>query len=228
VTAKHISPFPGSQLLSGWRERLLAMALKVPFVRYAWLYREHLRKSGWAASARANAPVDGNERPLPWYTYSALSFLEPRLHDDMEVFEYGAGHSTLWWATHVRHVCSVESDPTWVERLRSRLPVNTELRHEALNNGYANSALHRGRRFDVVVIDGYERNDCARAATSALKDDGVIVWDNAEREDEYADGFAHVGDLGFRRLDFDGMGPLNGYGWRTTVFYRPGANCLGL
>jgi precorrin-6B methylase 2 len=220
--------FPRSRRPGGWRDRLLAAALKLPFVRYAWLYRLYLRSSGWAASARANAPVDGDEHPIPWYTYPALAFLEPRLRNDMEVFEYGAGHSTLWWAARVGHVCSVESDAKWIGRLRSRLPINTELRHEALNNGYAHSALHRGRRFDLIVIDGYERNDCARAATSALKDDGVIIWDNAEREQEYADGFAHLGGLGFRRLDFDGMGPLNGYGWRTSFFYRPGANCLGL
>lgn len=208
--------------------RLCAAALRLPFVRYAWLYKEHLRVSGWAASARANAPVDRDRRPIAWYTYSALAFLEPRLRDDMEVFEYGAGNSTLWWAARVGYVCSVESDPAWVERLRPQLPVNTQVLHEDLRAGYADSALHRGRRFDVIVIDGYLRNDCARECPSALKEGGVIVWDNTEREQDYAEGFGQLRDLGFRRLDFDGLGPLNGYGWRTTVFYRPGANCLGL
>ena len=247
MSAKNTSVPTGPQVPGRWGDRLRAAplkqpfvryaslyhrlcdtALKLPFVRYGWLYREHLRASGWAASARANAPVDRDRRPVAWYTYAGLAFLEPRLRDDMEVFEYGAGHSTLWWAARVGHVCSVESELAWVDRLRPQLPANTELRHEGLHAGYAESALHRGRRFDVVVIDGYVRNDCARACPSVLKEDGVIVWDNTEREQDYADGFGHLRGLGFRRLDFDGLGPLNGYGWRTTVFYRPGANCLGV
>lgn len=194
--------------------------------RYFWLYREYLQASGWAASAHAHAPVDRDGRPVPWYTYAALAFLEPRLRADLEVFEYGAGHSTLWWAARVGHVCSVENDLAWTEHLRPRLPVNTELRYESSSATYTASAQHRSRRFDIVVIDGSDRNECARACQNTLKDDGVIVWDNTDREQEYAEGFRHLREVGFRRLDFEGLGPLGGCGWRTTVFYKPHANCL--
>jgi len=172
--------------------------------------------------------VDRNGAPVAWYTYAALSFLEPRLRADLEVFEYGSGHSTLWWAERVAHVCSVESEIGWVEHLRPQLPANTELRHESPGSPYVRSPLDRGRRFDVIVIDGFDRNECARVCPDVLTDDGVIVWDNADREREYADGFDHLRARGFARLDFDGLGPLNGYGWRTTVFYRRAANWLGI
>ena len=201
---------------------------RVPTLRYLMLYRGYLRESGWHASARMGAPVDADGHPVPWYTYAALAFLEPRLGAEMEVFEYGAGHSTLWWAARVSHVCSVESDMAWIERLRPRLPDNVDVRHEARSAPYAASAKQRGRRFDVIVIDGLARNECARDCLEVLKDDGVIVWDNAERERDYRDGLRHLEANGLRRIDFDGLGPLNGYAWRTTIFYRPMANCLGL
>jgi hypothetical protein len=108
----------------GWRIALLAFALKtVPPLRYLWLRRTFLKKSGFVASAWANVPVDAAGRPLAWYTYAALHFLEPRLKPEMRVFEFGAGHSTLWWAARVATVRSIESDPAWVEKLRPKLPV---------------------------------------------------------------------------------------------------------
>lgn len=173
--------------------------------------------------------MDREGLPIAWYTYSALAFIEPRLSSDMTVFEFGAGHSTLWWATRVDHVSSVESDLAWVDRLRSRLPSNTDVRHESAGStAYARSASAREERFSIIVIDGAVRNQCAFECISALAADGIVIWDNADREALYADGFRHLTDNGFRRLDFDGLGPLNGYGWRTTIFYRPNANCLGI
>jgi len=229
MTVERIPGLPGEPVAGGLRDRVIAAWLeRAAFPRYLWLSREYLKTSGWGASAKVHAPVDRDGRPVAWFTYAALAFLEPRLSTDLEVFEYGAGHSTLWWAARVGHVCSAESEPAWVEHLRPKLPANTELRHEPSRAAYVGSALQRGRRFDIVVIDGLHRNVCARASLDALKDDGVIVWDNADREQEYAKGFEHLIRLGFRRLDFDGMGPLNAYGWRTTVFYRPNANCLGI
>lgn len=219
------------QVPHGWRFKLLAFSLRrLPALRWVLLHRAFLKDSGWAASARANAPVDRHGRPVAWYTYSALHFLEPRLRPDMEVFEFGAGHSTLWWADRVKFVCAVESDPTWTHVLGKRLPGNTDLRYEPLqlDGAYCRSALDRGRRFDLIVIDGFDRNNCARHCLPVLKDDGVIVWDNAERPDARTDGLGFLADRGFRRIEFAGVGPLNGYGWTTAVLYRPQANCLGI
>jgi hypothetical protein len=80
--------------------------------------------------------------------------------------------------------------------------------------------------FDIVVIDGRDRVSCARNSLGALKPDGVIVWDNADRE-EYRPGYQFLESNGFRRLDFAGLGPLNAYQSTTAVFYRD-SNCLGI
>ena len=213
------------------RIRLLGWALKRFWgLRYVLLRRGFLKDSGWVLSMRRNEPVDAEGRPLAWYTYSALHFLEPRVRRDMDVFEFGAGNTTLWWAQRVRHVCSVESDEGWVARLLPRLPDNVDLTHvpATVDGPYARSVLAQARLFDVVAIDGYDRNNCARQCLPALKADGVIIWDNADWLERFAAGFKVLEAEGFERLEFAGIGPLNGYGWSTAVFYRPAANCLGL
>jgi hypothetical protein len=211
------------------RIRMLGIALKyVPVLRYVLLRRAFLKSSGFVASAWANAPVDAEGRPLAWYTYAALAFLEERIRPDMDVFEYGAGNSTLWWGERARTVTSVESSRAWAEHLRPVLPANAELLVvEGDERRYAAACRVTGRRYDVVVVDGIARNACVAEAVGALSDDGVVVWDNTERGELYREGFDVLEAAGFRRIDFGGIGPLNGYGTITTVFYRR-ANCLGI
>jgi len=148
----------------------------------------------------------------------------------MAVFEYGSGHSTLWWARHVGHVTAVESDHTWVARLTPRLPPNVDLRYAAAGASadYATASIDSGRRYDVIVIDGEDRSACALACLPALKDDGVVVWDNSDWFALWADGLGHLEASGFRRIDLRGLGPLNWREWTTSIFYRPGRNCLGI
>jgi hypothetical protein len=175
-----------------------------------------------------NAPVESDGKPLPWYTYSFIHFLEGRIRPDMSVFEYGSGYSTLWWASHVKHIAAVENNLHWIESLTPRLPPNADLRFEASDptGRYARSATDRGRRFDVLVIDGVERNECAYACLPALKDDGVIIWDNSDWTSFWSEGLKYLEESGFRRIDFRGIGPLPSRPWTTSVFYQPGNNCF--
>lgn len=180
-----------------------------------------LRRAGWFRSRREGFPVDAEGRPLPWLTYPAIRFLAPRIRSDFAVFEFGAGGSTLWWAERVARVVAVEHNPVWLDVVRQRAPGNaTVLFAEA--EGYPGAA--RGGLWDVVVVDGICRTDCARQSLEALTPAGVVVWDNT---DEDGDGYALLESRGFRRLDFWGLGPLLPFEWSTSIFYRPD-NCLGI
>lgn len=186
----------------------------------------YLRTSGWLQSRRDKSAVDPAGKPLPWFTYPSIQFLDGRIKPAMQVFEYGSGASTLWWASRVSAVAACEYDAAWYQRLAGIVPGNVRLIHAPDPSTYAQQILADGRRFDVVVIDGEVRNQCAHACVGALKPGGAIVWDNAERA-EYQEGFDFLAGENFRRLDFDGLGPINVYGWRTSVFYRSD-NCLGI
>lgn len=62
----------------------------------------------------------------------------------------------------------------------------------------------------------------------ALKDHGVVVFDNSDWTHLFQDGMSLLERAGFKRLDFFGFGPINTYSWMTTVFYRPGNNVLDI
>ena len=182
-----------------------------------------LRESGWLESYRRRIPTSSNG-PLPWFTYAAIAFLEPRINTAMNVFEYGAGFSTLWWSKRVNAVVSCESDPAWFSRMQSQCPPNVRLFCEARGERYWRMAS--SFRSDIIVIDGRDRVECAKACLPGLTADGVIVWDNSDRP-RYEEGFQLLSREGFRRLDFTGLGPVNFTPWMTSIFYRS-SNCLGI
>jgi hypothetical protein len=187
----------------------------------------YLRDSGWLRSRSLGAPRDAQGRPVPWITYPSLFFLEPRVRADMSVFEFGSGSSTLWWASRVRRVVSCEHDQAWFEQVRSTVPASVDIRHVGLEEQrYSREILQYRNEFDIVVIDGRDRINCARNVLTALKEDGIVLWDNSDR-DEYRAGYEFLEQNGFRRIDFTGLGPLNVYQWTTSIFYRD-RNCLGL
>lgn len=182
-----------------------------------------LQASGWLESYRRKVPVS-KDGPLPWFTYAAIAFLQGRIGPDLTVFEYGAGYSTLWWASRVARVASCENDRAWYERMLTQCPANVTLFHEPRGESYWRKAAELSS--DVIVIDGRDRVECAKACLPGLRQGGVIVWDNSDR-DRYTKGFDYLKGEGFRRLDFYGMGPVNFTPWLTSVFYRPD-NCLGI
>lgn len=91
------------------------------------LQRLFLQPSGWARSQAEQAPVRATGEALPWFTYGAIEFLQRVVRRTDQVFEYGAGYSTLWWQDQVQRVCSVEHDLQWCDRLRPRLKPHADL-----------------------------------------------------------------------------------------------------
>jgi predicted O-methyltransferase YrrM len=144
------------------------------------------------------------------------------------VFEYGSGFSTIWWASRTSRIVSVEHNERWYEEIRSKLPGNATALFRALEYGgdYHRAILDADGPFDIVVIDGRDRVNCAKVCVPQLTDGGVVIWDNSEREN-YEEGRRYLRDSGFRRIDFVGLGPVNFRDWMTTVFYRS-SNCLGI
>lgn len=188
--------------------------------------KSYLEQVGWFESVFRRAAVDRDGNPIPWITYPSIAFLEERIKWQMELFEYGSGNSTLWWARRVSRVVSCEHDQSWYEKIVSQVPDNVEYIYSRLNDGYSDVIKKYSNEFDIIVIDGRERVKCARNAVVALKPDGVIVWDNSDRE-RYQPGFDFLREAGFRRIDFPGMIPIDPQASCTAIFYRT-LNCLAI
>lgn len=187
-----------------------------------------LKEDGWFRSFIDEEAVDGEGNPLPWITYPAIDFLKQRLRPEMTVFEYGCGWSTLWWASRVREVVSVEHDKEWHDKIKRLAPQNCRIYHIPLEYGgsYSKKVAEFNAAFDIIVIDGRDRVNCAINALKALKPGGVLIWDNSDRE-EYGPGYRFLLERGFRKIEFIGLAPLINYKSETSIFYRSD-NCLGI
>lgn len=189
-----------------------------------------LKEKGWFKSFYKKQSIDKSGNPLPWYTYSFINFIEDRIQKDFEVFEYGSGNSTLWWANRVEMVDSVESDKKWFEQIKSQMPQNVNLNYEACedneNGKYAKKVLNSGNKYNLIIVDGKDRNNCIHYSISALKNNGVIILDNSNRE-IYQSAFEELKANDFKRIDFYGVSPIVPFESATSIFYKID-NCINI
>lgn len=192
------------------------------------ILKSELKENGWFNSFNKKMSVDRNGQPLPWNTYSYIKFIEPRLKNDFDVFEYGSGNSTIWYAKRIGTIKSVENDKDWYNLISKTLPANAELIYRELSYGgdYCKEINKADKKYHIVIIDGRDRNNCLLNAENNLTEDGVIIFDNSESE-EYQESVSEFQKKEFKRIDFIGMLPVVAHGSCTTIFYRKN-NCLGI
>lgn len=178
---------------------------------------------GWFKSAWKEASVDKDGQPVPWMTYPAIYVIDQRITKKMKVFEYGSGNSTLYWAKKAKSVIAVEGDQFWQEKLQKTAPKNATIIYRPLGEEYSQAIQRQEGSFDIVVVDGRLRVDCAKASVDKLSKAGVIVWDNTDRE-RYKPGMKYLEGKGFKRLDFYGPVPIDNLASLTSIFYKPGTN----
>ena len=169
---------------------------------------------------------NGEIIPKPWFNYGFVSFLERRVRPDMAVFEYGAGYSTLWWQNQVSKVFSVDNDLNWVNHLKEEISANVDLRFIAVETGglYCQAARDIDILFDVIVVDGRDRVNCAKVAVEKLKPDGVIIFDNSQR-DYYREGIEEIKSKGFKEIQFSGIASMTYVESFTSILYKAD-NCF--
>lgn len=186
-----------------------------------------LKEDGWFNSFYKKESVDKNSNPIPWYSYSFIKFLEPRFKKEFRVFEYGSGNSTLWFSKYVKAVKAVEHDKNWYEKVRAKLPSNAELVYREIENkNYAKEVSTSNYKYDIVIIDGVDRNNCVYESINSLSQSGVIIFDNSERKD-YKESIKYLFSKGFKEINFMGMCPVTPINTCTSVFYKD-ENCLGI
>lgn len=201
---------------------------KVLKILLSTYYHGYLKEVGWFNSFELGMPVDANNNPLPWCSYPYINFIESRLSDYMEIFEFGSGNSTLYYAKRVKRVVTEEHDLIWYEKMKSIIPDNVELFCKKLDYGgeYSTFIQSLGKKFHMIIIDGRDRVNCIKNSIECLVEDGVIVLDDSERQ-EYKEGVDFLIIHGFKRIDLEGISPGFFYKKCTTIFYRE-KNCLGI
>jgi SAM-dependent methyltransferase len=180
----------------------------------------YLQTSGWLNSLYSGKPINQEAKPIPWYTYPAIEFIENKIDSDFRIFEYGSGNSSLWWSERVTQVISIESDANWFGYIKENMPSNVELYLIEDDLKYASAInQYEDHSFDVIIVDGSNRNQCAEFAISKVKNQGFIIFDNTD-DHRHAPGVEKLQASGFIRIDFYGMIPSYLYKNCTSIFFK--------
>lgn len=163
---------------------------------------------------------DGN--PLPWYTYPAIEYLSQFNYGDKKVFEYGCGYSSQFWARRAQKVTSIEDNKEYFGRWQLEFnESNLEIRWRDEDEIYEKAIFEEDDLFDVIVIDGKRRTECAAAAVKKLAPGGMIILDDSDRINtsrEYVDAVACLKAANLLQVDFYGFCPMNNYTKTTSLF----------
>ncbi len=135
---------------------------------------------------------------LPFQTKEDIDLYKKILdRDNIRVFEWGCGNSTLFYAKFLKKEGrkfswhSVDNDRKWYEQMKDRNKMNNvflylkeflpfkQLTISACE--YINFPDTLGK-FDVIIIDGRYRNRCLKVAEKHINKGGTIILHDAQRE----------------------------------------------
>lgn len=185
------------------------------FSRIAEIFNQY----GYINTLNLGEPLDFNLKPIPWYTYPAIHFLDQLDISKKTVFEWGSGNSSLFYANRCEEVVSIENHKDWYAKISSTKRENQTI-HLVENDleSYVNIIKRIDRKYDIIVIDGeLFRTECSKIALNYLNNGGIIILDNS---DWFKNAAKELNNANLIQVDFHGFGPINDYTWTTTFYFH--------
>lgn len=161
--------------------------------------------------------LDKDNKPLPWFTFSAIEFIQSLDLSNIDVLEYGSGIGSAYWAKKSKSITSIESDPEWFKKVNKKTTKNQKILLMKTKSDYVDAIKKQKKSFGMVIVDGIHRYDCTKAVISVVKPDTVIVLDNAEW---YPKTTEMLRKNGYKQIDFCGFGPVVYFSWKTSFFMK--------
>lgn len=171
-----------------------------------WLYRffRPILKIRYAIFRRLH-------KPAPWLSPTSILFLNKYLTKEMIGAEFGSGSSTLFLASRISKLYSVEHNKDWYDLIQEKLKLfnysNVDYRFVTQNDkadfikdtfeleqsndfdirrDYVNyfKALNdiKDHSLDFAIVDGRARTECCLEILPKIKKDGMLILDNSERK----------------------------------------------
>jgi len=214
-------------ILQWGKKRIPAQFKRGPFLRIARVIltpvnnlRILLWTYGQLRSALSGVSVDRKGSALPWISYPAIDYLSQLDLSNKDVFEFGAGNSTLYWAERTKRVVSVERDGGWYKKLITKLPANVSLIHATQDQEFVNTLGKQKQKFDIILVDNILRYECVVEAAQHLNIGGMIILDNSEG---YVRSARYLREKGLMQVDMIGFAPAVYSLQATSLFFERNA-----
>lgn len=139
---------------------------------------------------------------FPWYVPESLEFFKDKDISQWEIFEWGGGSSTIWYAYNAKHVDVLEANQDWAEKISSYISDTMkqtnysvkyiDIKSEEAAYGSQNKPTPNMEKYlsyiktldkiyDCIIIDGSYRDEAIIPSLECIKDGGYIIFDNYEQ-----------------------------------------------
>lgn len=206
------------------RRTPVALAMRAAFLVGSLLFSRHPNDClTWIRSMVAR------KRPLtlaiPWLTFDSIRAIESDIEIGWRIFEYGAGHSTIYWRKFGANVISVENDAGWCRFLRNAVAVEDSPDIKVIYaddmESYVGAVAKCGEAaFDLILADGAFRRECVQIAVNYVKLGGLLVVDNTDwhwLRERPLEGIPS----NWQKFVYSGYAPMLGHLSETTIWKWP-------
>jgi hypothetical protein len=129
----------------------------------------------------------------------------------------------MYWAKRAKKVISIEDKPEWFEKFSKEFSApNWQMRYCDEKQGYEDMIFADNEKYDVIIIDGKRRAECAATAVKSLNKGGMIILDDSDRintSQEYFNAVKTLRQANLLQVDFYGFCPMNNYTKTTSIFF---------
>ena len=176
---------------------------------------------GNSHSLQANFPLDRNKRPIPWFSYPAIDYLETLDLSRAAIFEFGSGGSTLYLEQRCRSIVSVENNAAYLQKIEERSSGKAEFKLRENETAYTEAILEDRAKYDMIIIDSIPdfRQSCVAHSLTHVADGGIIILDDAAM---YPAAYKMLLTLDDCPIDFIGLAPMEDVVQTTSFFFHRG------
>ncbi len=141
----------------------------------------------------------------PWMHKGVVTMLEQKINVNTKILEFGSGNSTVFFSNLTENLYSVEHNDEWYNKIKPQLNnkvkyILSKVDYKSLpskddtfyNCNTIEELLNTNipdEYFDIIIVDGIHRVNCARSSINKLKKGGILILDDSNRiENPASDG----------------------------------------
>ena len=114
-------------------------------------------------------------RELPWFTTSAIKQLESMNLKGKRIFEFGGGYSSIYFHKNGCSLEIFERDDHWRDWIKNKIGD-----FPSYNATEQIKVKELANKFDIVVVDVFNRPDNFEIAEQLINSDGIIILDDSQ------------------------------------------------